>query len=252
MLRGGATSASRHPDRPRRSRRRSASRRWSPNRAPRNCSRNEADMRLYRLLLFAFPAAVRREFGDDMAEMFAMQIDEAKRERRSVALLWIRAAADALANGITERASTASEPRARSGAGVPASARVGGFRGAKPTGQRWRRYMRAFVQDVKYALRMLARQPGVTFVAMLTLALGIGANTAIFSAVNAVLLRPLPYDDPDRVVTVWEKREAEGVVDNVVAPADYLDWVRMNGAFESMAAMTSTSVDLTGDGEPSR
>ena len=82
----------------------------------------------------------------------------------------------------------------------------------------------------EYALRLLVKQPGVTFIAILTLALGIGANTAIFSAVNAILLRPLPYADPDRLVMVFEKRLAEGVLDNVVSPADFLDWSKMNGA----------------------
>ena len=112
--------------------------------------------------------------------------------------------------------------------------------------------MHAFLQDIKYAFRVLARQPGVTFVAILTLALGIGANSAIFSAVNAVLLRPLPYEDPDRIVMVWEKRQAEGVLDNVVAPADYLDWAKLNASFDGIAAMTSVSADLTGAGEPVR
>jgi hypothetical protein len=186
-------------------------------------------MRLYRLLLFAFPASLRREFGDDMAEMFAMQVDAARRGRRGVVRLWMRAIADAASGGLQER-----------------------LGGVKPPRFRGRSYMRAFVQDLKYAVRMLVRQPGVTVIVVLTLALGIGANTAIFSAVNAVLLRPLPYEDPDRVVTVWEKRQAEGVLDNVVSPADFLDWARMNTSFESMAAMTSTSVDLTGRGEPDR
>jgi putative ABC transport system permease protein len=191
-------------------------------------------MRFYRLLLFAFPAALRREFGDDMTEMFAMQVAETRLRQRSVVVLWIRGVVDAIAQGLGERVSPTR----------PA--------GAKPPRFRWRSYMRAFVQDMKYALRMLARQPGVTFVAVLTLALGIGANTAIFSAVNAIVLRPLPYDDPDRLVTVWEKRQAEGVLDNVVSPADFLDWARMNSTFESMAAMTTTVADLTGSGEPER
>ena len=85
-------------------------------------------------------------------------------------------------------------------------------------------------------VRLLVKQPGVTVVALLTLAIGIGGNTAIFSAVDALLLRPLPYHEPDRLVKVWEKRAAEGVLDNVVAPADFIDWARMNTVFEEMAA----------------
>ena len=110
--------------------------------------------------------------------------------------------------------------------------------------------MSIFRQDLRHALRMIARQPGVTLVAILTLALGIGANTAIFSAVDAVLLRPLPYENPDQLVMVWEKRPAEGVLDNVVAPADYVDWAKLNSSFESIAAYTPLTVDLTGVGDP--
>ena len=112
--------------------------------------------------------------------------------------------------------------------------------------------MHAIKQDLTYALRLLVKQPGVTCIAILTLALGIGANTAIFSAVNAILLRPLPYADPDRLVMVFEKRLAEGVLDNVVSPADFLDWSKMNGAFDGIAAMTDANADLTGAGEPVR
>ena len=112
--------------------------------------------------------------------------------------------------------------------------------------------MEAFRQDVRYALRLLLKQPGITTIAILTLALGIGANTAIFSAVNAILLRPLPYANADRLVMVWEKRQSEGVLDNVVAPADFLDWAKMHRSFDAIAAMTSTTADLTGAGEPVR
>jgi putative ABC transport system permease protein len=112
--------------------------------------------------------------------------------------------------------------------------------------------MHALVSDVRFAGRLLVKQPGVTIVALLTLAIGIGGNTAIFSAVDALLLRPLPYPEPDRLVKVWEKRPAEGVLDNVVAPADFIDWARMNTVFEEMAAYTAITADLTGVGEPVR
>ncbi len=104
--------------------------------------------------------------------------------------------------------------------------------------------------DIRYAVRLLARQPGTTAAIILTLALGIGANTAVFSVVHAVLLRPLPYDEPERLVMIWEKRPAEGVMDNVVSPADYLDWARMATSLTSIAAHSTATVDLTGVGEP--
>jgi hypothetical protein len=189
----------------------------------------------YRLLLLAFPADVRREFGDDMAVMFAKQIEEARQRRGSLARLWLHAIADAIVHGGGERFKPGDRWRATRG-----------------EARRWRWWVHAFKQDIKHAFRVLARQPGVTFVAILTLALGIGANSAIFSAVNAVLLRPLPYDDPDRLVTLWEKRPAEGVMDNVVSPADFADWSKMATSFESMAAMTVLPADLTGIGEPVR
>src|SRR5687768_14709323 len=152
----------------------------------------------YRLLLFAFPAGMRREFGGDMAAMFAKQIEEARSRRGRVARLWMRAALDAVVNGGAERFSPAGRTR-------------------RPR-FKWGSVVRAIHQDIKYAVRMIARQPGMTLVIVMTLALGIGANSAIFSAVNALLLRPLPYADPERLVMLWEKRPAEGVMDNVVAP----------------------------------
>src|SRR5215210_4153778 len=104
--------------------------------------------------------------------------------------------------------------------------------------------MRILLQDLRYGFRMLLKNPGFTFIAVAALALGIGANTAIFSAVNAVLLRPLPYANADRLVMLYEKRLKEGVLDNVVSPADFIDWSKMNVAFDGIAGFTATTVDL--------
>jgi putative ABC transport system permease protein len=112
--------------------------------------------------------------------------------------------------------------------------------------------MRAFAHDLRHALRLLIRQPGITVISCLTLALGIGANAAIFSAVDAVLLRPLPWPEPDRLVMVWEKRAREGVMRNSVSPADYLDWRASAKSFEAISGYSSSAVDLTGRGDPVR
>jgi putative ABC transport system permease protein len=105
-------------------------------------------------------------------------------------------------------------------------------------------------QDIRYGLRMLRKNPGFTAVAVVTLALGIGANTAIFSVVHAVLLRPFPYKDPDRLVIVWEQNPSRGWTTNIVSAANFNDWRRQNKVFTGMAAVDSTSFNLTGAGEP--
>ena len=192
---------------------------------------------IYRLIVrIAFPARVRRRFGADMVRMFERQLVETRAAGESVVALWMSAIADACVEGAGERVAMLREWRRAAGRELG----------------RWRWWMHAFLSDSRYAMRLLVKQPAVTIIALLTLAIGIGGNTAIFSAVDALLLRPLPYREPDRLVKVWEKRPAEGVVDNVVAPADFLDWVRMNTVFEDMAAYVSITADLTGAGEPVR
>jgi putative ABC transport system permease protein len=99
---------------------------------------------------------------------------------------------------------------------------------------------------------MLLKKPGFTVVAILALALGIGANTAIFSVVNAVLLRPLPFAEPDRLVIVWMDNRQQGVKEDIHSYPNYLDYRDQNKVFESLAAYRGTSLNLTGMGEPER
>ena len=107
--------------------------------------------------------------------------------------------------------------------------------------------MRNRWRDLLYGLRLLWKNPGFTSVAVLALALGIGANTAIFSVVYATLLAPLPYRQPDRIVMVWSKIRGDR---NGVSAGDYLDWKRASTSFESMAAWTGARMSLTTSGQP--
>jgi putative ABC transport system permease protein len=102
--------------------------------------------------------------------------------------------------------------------------------------------------DLRYGIRALLREPGFTFVAVTTLALGIGINSAVFSVVDAVLLRPLPYDEPNRLVVVWDRVSRVGQDRNIVSPANYRDWARESQSFESMAAYTEAFLNLSADG----
>ncbi|HEX8354383.1 MAG TPA: ABC transporter permease [Pyrinomonadaceae bacterium] len=106
------------------------------------------------------------------------------------------------------------------------------------------------LQDVKFGARTLMKNRGFTLVAVLTLAVGIGANTAIFSVVESVLLRALPYRDADRVVLLWENNRARGRPRNVVNPANFLDWREQSKSFDEMAAFMDQRYGLTGVGEP--
>jgi len=108
--------------------------------------------------------------------------------------------------------------------------------------------MGTFWQDIRYGFRMLGKRPGITLIAVVTLALGVGANTAIFSVVDAVLLRPLPYKQPDRLVFLTE--ESRQVPGMSISMSDFNDWRAANTVFENMAAYSPNSAILTGDGEP--
>src|SRR5215210_4829182 len=110
--------------------------------------------------------------------------------------------------------------------------------------------MGTLLQDLRYGVRMLLKKPGFTVVAVVALALGIGANSAIFSVVNAVLLRSLPYKDPARLVIVWETNP-QLLSDylkthNEAAPGNFYDWQAQNQVFENLAAFRWRDYSLTG------
>src|SRR5689334_5582292 len=111
--------------------------------------------------------------------------------------------------------------------------------------------MENWLKDIRYGIRMLARNPAFTVVAVIALALGIGANTAIFSVVNAVLLRPLPYAQPDRLMMIRETKLPQ-FPEFSVSPANFLDWQKQNTVFERMAAVQGAAFNLIGVGEPER
>ena len=115
-------------------------------------------------------------------------------------------------------------------------------------------WLEQLVQDVRYTARMLRKSPGFTVVAVLTLALGIGANTAIFSVVQAVILQPLPYPQPNRLVMLLERVRLRNYQNdlNDPSPGNFADWRAQNSVFEDVAAIQDKSFNLTGSGEPVR
>jgi putative ABC transport system permease protein len=110
--------------------------------------------------------------------------------------------------------------------------------------------MSTLFADIRFGARMLLKSPTMTIIALLALTLGIGANTAIFSVVNAVLLRSFPYADADRIALVWEKKQGGRTDQNVINLGNFMDWKEQNQVFSDMAVFFDRSFNLTGDGEP--
>jgi len=127
----------------------------------------------------------------------------------------------------------------------------GAMEGVKEDCREQRRgfWLETLIADARYALRVMRKNPGFAAIAILTLALGIGANTAIFSVVQGILLAPLPYREPDRLVLMWQYNQTLKHVISVSYP-DFLDWQRNAGSFQQMAAFGSQDRDLTGPGQP--
>jgi len=130
--------------------------------------------------------------------------------------------------------------------------RLGGFDATRELVRDRRRVplLESALRDLRFAIRSLRKSPGFTAVTVATLALGIGANTAIFTIVHAVMLAPLPFHDPDRVVVVWETNVQRPGRSNVIGPANFLRWRGRATAFQSMSAFYDFRTSLTGSGEP--
>ncbi len=168
-------------------------------------------MRLYRALLHLYPASFRNEYGDEMAAIFAEQLRGSTAPE--AAWLWC---------------STAFETAAQAAAS----------------------HWDILKQDIRYALRSLARAPGFAGTAILVVALGIGATTAAFSIADHVLLRPLPFPEPDRLVRLWERVPQYSRME--LSPPNYRDWQKLATSFISMGAYHSLSANLLGYGAPER
>ena len=108
------------------------------------------------------------------------------------------------------------------------------------------------LQDFRYSARTLLKRPAFVITITIILALGIGANSAIFGVVNAVLIRPLPYEASDRIVMIWETNQSQGVPRSIVSPARFVDWKNQTNAFDQLAALRFWYYTVTGLGDPER
>jgi putative ABC transport system permease protein len=205
----------------------------------------EPTERLFSALLRLYPRSFRERFGDEMLAFFRERKNEARHRLglRGTLRLWRHLLVDIALSAPVERM-RALVDHASSDApslDVPWSS---------PFYLEQEHPMDALRQDLRFAFRTLVARPTFTLVAMLTLALGIGATTSIFSVVNAVLLRPLPWPDADRLVLIWGTRGS--VKQNGVVYLDYLDWQRASRSFDALAVMRGQSVNLTGGDQPER
>ena len=110
--------------------------------------------------------------------------------------------------------------------------------------------MTSVLSDLKHGLRVLLRTPLFTFCTIAALAIGIGSTTALFSVVHALLIRPLPYQDAESLVVMWEHNLPRNRPRNVISPANFLEWRERSRTFDAMAAFSQNRVTLTGSGEP--
>ncbi len=184
------------------------------------------EVRIYRALLRAYPPSFRERHGPEMVRAFVSRLEEVRDREGALGLarLWGATLLDVTRNAT--------------------ALRWAALRDAATAGPGLR-------QDLRYALRSLAKSPGFAAVAVVTLALGIGANTAIFSVVNTVLLRPLPYEEPEELVLLWGEMTNRGVTEFPHSPPDFRDYQRESTLFEGIAAVVTFPQPVGGeDGDP--
>ena len=182
-------------------------------------------MRLYRFLLGLYPAGFRERFGRDLEDLFRDKHRAAAARGGTARLVfWVRIVRDAVISSVAERF-TPSQVLPERGP-----------------------LMEGLLQDIRFALRMIARRPALSLVIIVTLALGIGANTAIFSLVNTVLLGGSPYRDADRLVNIREQQPERSPAGRPVRPANFFEWKDRAASFEEIAWSRDWVPTLTGDG----
>jgi len=198
----------------------------------------------YRVLMWSYPRTFRERHGDEMVRLFMEQVRDAEKNggRLGLAAHWVRAFADAVKNAVGERLEQGKERRRT--AGTPMGNARHGYEKGGGGG------MDSLIKDVRYAVRTLRKNPGFTLVAVVTIALGIGANTAIFSVVRAVLLEPLPYDEPEELVLLWGELRNRNVTHFPSSPPMVLAYREGADALEELGAVGTFSTSLTGDGDP--
>jgi predicted permease len=171
-------------------------------------------MRFYSALLRLYPASFRAEYGGEMRAILGARLRETP-GTLSRLMLWIETVADVVLNAAAV-------------------------------------HWDILRQDLRYTARTLIRSPGFALTAILVTALGIGANTAAFSVVDFVLLRSLPYADPDRLMKLWQARDGNRRGTNQASPLVYREWKTASRSFESMGAWYSNAINLVGQGDPQR
>jgi putative ABC transport system permease protein len=208
---------------------------------------------IYGLLLILFPKEFRDSFGEELRQAFQEGLRAAWERGRSPCLMvfLVRATVDVLMEAPAERLSTRRTPPLRkregTGYGEPGHGR-NGFRAvvSRKGGDK----MFGVFQDLRFAVRSFARRPGFTAVSLLTLTLGIGAATSIFSVLNGVLIKPFPYPNADELVVLWNTNPGRGQDEYRIAGRDFLEFQETAESFRGMALLAGATASLTGDDIP--